>query len=162
MSCETEVGSILHRDGSEVSYDGLPVTEFKVIFSKLPQTVFFLQKISIPDVSITPITQYTSQLDIDQIGEKMQFQPITLTFLIDSKLRNYREIFDWMKRITVNQSQKDEESDLILIINRLQKIRFVDCWPTQLSGMEFSVVDTDTQYLTATVTLHSDWFEFMS
>lgn len=160
MSCELE-GSVYMSDGSEVSYDGLPSTAFRVLMDKLPNTVFFIQKLSIPGVSIAPITYNTRVLDIDQIGEKPTYLPLVLTFLIDKDLKNFKEIYDWMMRIVVGQNQKDEEGDLILIINDRKTIRFTDCWPFDLTGMEFAANATQMEYLTASVSLHYDWFEFI-
>jgi hypothetical protein len=160
MPCDNETGSVFMADGSEVSYDGLPSISFQCSFSKLPNTMFFLQRWNVPGVSVGKVTRPTPFLDIDEIGEKMIFEQFTIEFLIDKQLKNYKEIFDWMKRITVNASQRDEVGDASIIIAGSKMVRFIDVWPASLSGMEFSTNATNVDYLKCTATFNYDWYEF--
>jgi hypothetical protein len=162
MACDdtkNEIGEIYMNDGSEVSYDGVTSTAFHVMCTKIPNTVFFLQKFTLPGLSIGSVSYATRVLDINEIGEKISYSPLTIEFLIDSKFKNYKEIVDWMNNITVGNRQKDEVSDLILTINNKRRIKFIDAWPISISGMQFAANAINTEYLTATLTLNYDWYE---
>ena len=161
MSCDNETGSVLMPDGSALSYDGLPSIKFNCVFPKIPNTVFFLQGWNVPGVSVGVINRATPYLDIDEIGEKMQYTPFTIDFLIDRSMKNYKEIHDWMKRITVNGSQQDEVSDAIVIVNGTRLFRFVDCWPVELGSIKFQANATQMEYLTCSVTFQYDYHEFL-
>ncbi len=162
MSCdENAVGEILMPDGSELSYDGLASIDFRVLFPKIPNTVFFLQSFNIPGISINKIVRPTPFLDIDEIGEKPIYEPFSITFLVDKNVKNYREIYDWIMRIVTGPNHRDETCDAMLIINNKQTVRFAECWPASISGMQFAANATNMEYLTATVVFNYDWYEFI-
>jgi hypothetical protein len=100
-------------------------------------------------------------LDIDEIGEKPIYEQFSITFLIDKNLKNYREIYDWIMKIVVGQNHRDETCDAMLIINNKQTVRFTECWPASISGMQFAANATQMEYLTATVVFNYDWYEFL-
>ena len=161
MSCADIEGTAMMADGSAVSYDGLPNNKFQCRFDKIPNVIFFLQEWNIPGVSVDAIMRHTPVLDIDEIGEKVTFSPFTLEFLVDSKLKNYKEVLDWMRRITVNKRQQDEVSDAVVIVNGSETIRFIDCWPTSVGDLTFKTNNTEIEYLTCTVRMQYDWHEFI-
>lgn len=161
MSCVEQDGVAMMPDGSPVSYDGLPVTKFQCQFSKIPHVIFFLQSWNVPGVTIEAITRPTPVLDIDEIGEKVVYTPFEIEFLVDSQMKNYREIFDWMKKITVSPNQKDEVYDAIVIVNGKETIRFVDCWPIFIGDLQFKTNAEEVEYLTCIVRMQYDWHEFL-
>lgn len=164
MTCLTDVsGELLMPDGSSVSYDGLPANQFRCLFPKVPNTVFFLQSWEVPGVSIIQVDRETPYLLFDEIGEKMNYTPFTIRFLIDKNMKNYKEIHDWMKRISVSQTQKDETSDAFIFTGDNKIIRFIDCWPSDLSSIEFitNVEVGNIQYLTASCTFAFDYYEYL-
>ena len=161
MSCDDLTGIALMADGSEASFDGLASIRFKCKFDRIPNTIFFLQEWDIPGISMEPIVQPTPLLDLDQIGEKITYEPFTLTFLVDANMKNYKEIHDWMKLNSVGDHHQDVHSDAIIIINDSKTMRFVDCWPIRLGGLKFRTNATEMEYITCTVTFHYDWYDFI-
>ena len=160
MTCGQEgTGNLLSADGSPISFDGLQEHKYKVLFSKIPNTIFFLQSFSFPDVSVGQVVQQTQYLDIDGPGEKIVFKPFTMTFLLDAQMNNYFELFSWMKRMTVQGENIDEMGDCFLIVNDALKIKFVDCWPSDLGGIRFISNTNEPNYVVCDVTMHYDWFE---
>jgi hypothetical protein len=161
MTCEVQDGTAMMPDGSPVSYDGLPSVKFQCKFDKIPNTIFFLQGWTVPGISIPSIDRPTPMLDLNEIGEKVDYQPFTIEFLVDAKMKNFKEIFAWMKRITSNPNQRDEVSDAMVIVNGTETIRFVDCWPISIGALEFKTNAEDMEYLTCTVQINYDWYEFL-
>lgn len=158
--CESLVGEVLMPDGSAVSYDGLPNTNFRLLFPKATWVNMFLQEFTVPDVSVREVAQNTPYVDIQNVGEKMIYGNISCSFLVDKDMKNYKEMFRWMRRLTVRGSSVGEADNPLLVVNGKETIRFVEAWPINLSGLRFITNATDMNYLVATVTFNVDYFEF--
>ncbi len=154
-------GSVYRPDGTPVSYDGLQNTKFNLIFQKASNSVIFLQAFEIPGVSVNEVDVPTPFVNMNEIGEKLNFGQFNITFLIDSEFKNYKEIFDWMKRMTVAGSAIGDTDDVVIIINDKQSIRFYGCWPMSMSNVSFITNATDVEYLTCSVVMNFDYFEFI-
>lgn len=161
MSCENEIGEIMMPDGGAVSYDALPNTGFRVLFPKAPMVNMFLQEITVPSIGVSEVRQNTPYVDINNVGEKIQYGDCICTFLIDKNLKNYREIFNWMRRMTVAGTTVGESDNPLIIINGKETIRLVEAWPMELSSLNFVTNATDVVYMTATVTFNLDYWEFV-
>lgn len=161
MSCETETGYITMADGSEVSYDALPNTNFRLLIPKLPWVTMFLQGFETPPINVDVVQRPTQYIDVQEIGEKIVYGDVQITFLVDKNLKNYKEIFAWMKRMTVAGTQVGESDNPILVINGKEIMRFVEAWPKALTNLNFITNANDVQYLTATATFNLDYFEFV-
>lgn len=159
-TCEDQPGSATMPDGSPLTYDGLPNTNFRLLFPKATWVNMFLQEFDVPSVSVAEVKQATPYADINNVGEKMQYGNIEASFLVDKNLKNYKEIFNWMRRMTVRGSTIGDTDNPLLIVNGKETIRFVEAWPMSLSGLRFVTNATDVVYLTASVTLNFDYFEF--
>jgi hypothetical protein len=160
-SCEFQNGEATMPDGSPLSYDGLPNTNFRLLFPKATWVNMFLQEFTVPEVSVTEVIRTTPYADINDIGEKMNYGDVTATFLVDKNLKNYREIFNWMRRMTNRGSHIGESDNPLLIVNGKEMIRFVEAWPMSLSGLSFVTNANDVTYITATAVFNLDYFEFV-
>ena len=155
----------------------LSPTGFKFIMDKAPKVSFFGNQVNIPQMTLGVAVQPTYLRDIPLPGDKIQFEDLTLRFLVDEDLSNYMEIFSWIRALgfpesleeiyawqkkdfDIKQPDKTQEnfySDGTLEIltssqNPNFKIKFQDCWPTTLSTLEFDATDEDINYFTADVT----------
>jgi hypothetical protein len=152
---------------------------FKFTLRRAPHINFFLQKVSLPQVSINPTPIYSNLLiDIPLAGEFVTFSPLTITFKIDEDLRNYLEIFNWIKALgdygrdgdyaKLQDARPGEDkglvSDLSLMVMSSTKmpnyeIVFIDAFPTTISALSFNTVDSDVNYMEATVEFRYIYFE---
>jgi hypothetical protein len=119
---------------------------------KYANTEFFVTNFGIPEISAEEVgvkfrgeTAYTS-------GEQRQFGALSLRMAIDEDMKNYTEIYDWLKRNT----EGHEESDMILSVMSShssvnKQFQFKNAFPTSLGGVEFSTQSTDVDYLQADV-----------
>lgn len=116
-------------------------------------------------------------------GEQMTFEPLTLDFLVDERMENYRAIYDWITGLGFpeNHSQyttwnstdplsgselKKNASDATLSIldgsnNVIQNIQFYDCWPETLGSLTFLSSSQDVQYLVGSVTFRYTSYKFI-
>lgn len=160
MTCEDK-GNLLSYDGAPISFDALPEHKYKVIFSKIPNTIFFLQSFSFPGVSVEKFIHHTPYMDIDEVGEKIIYEPFKITFLVDAQMNNHFEIYNWMKRMTVQGSNVDEVSDAVLMVNDSRRINFTDCWPGRLDGIQFVSTSNEPNYVVCTATFNYDYYHII-
>jgi hypothetical protein len=70
--------------------------QFKFSIIKLPKVEYFCTAANIPGVSLSSIKQMTPLADIPIPGEKIDFENLECTFMVDENLENYREIHGWL------------------------------------------------------------------
>jgi hypothetical protein len=183
------------------AFDYASPTQFKFGIIKLPKVEYFCTAVNIPAVGVSQKIQQTPLNDIPLPGEKVDFSPLEMTFLVDENLENYKEIHGWLMGIGFpkDYAQAREAlaagadrfptstganlttdpgkvkygatnigalySDATLVVlsskNRpVQEVRFINMFPTSLSGLQYSQTATDVDYLTATVSFNYNRYEF--
>lgn len=133
---------------------------------KYPNAQFAVQAAAIPTISVTPAPFNTPTRDIFASPDKVQYESLTVTFLIDEQLNNYMEIHDWLFGLATEVDNKTNKKtrDISLIVldsnnNLVKTIKFVDAIPTSLGSLPFDVTITDIEYLTAAVTFEYSYFK---
>ena len=82
-------------------------TQFKFGIHQLPKVEFFTVSASIPGISAGVATIATPFKDIPIIGTKMEFENLTITFIVDEYLENYITLHDWMRGIGFPSDRKE-------------------------------------------------------
>ena len=96
------------RLGTQLDY--LDPTKFKFQMVKLPTVEFNTVAAQIPDVSLTEMVQPTRLQQLKLPGNDMTFGDLTITFLVDEDLENYRKVHDWMAALAqVDSDTKFQE-----------------------------------------------------
>ena len=73
-------------------------TKFKFSIIKLPKVEYFCTQVNLPGISIADnYSQPTPFRDIPLPGEKLRYEPLSVTFLVDENLENYQEIHGWLR-----------------------------------------------------------------
>ena len=73
-------------------------TKFKFNVLKLPKVEYFCTSVNLPGISLSDnYTQPTPFRDIPMPGEKLTYDRLALTFLVDENLENYQEIHGWLR-----------------------------------------------------------------
>jgi len=151
----------------------------KFIFSipRLTTTQFFCQAINIPGLTVNPVVQATPLKDLVVPGNKLEFENLSIEFLVDEKLKSWLAISDWLRGISFpedNQQYIDLKTQskysqqvkypqyadaelLILDSNNTPtvKIIFKDLFPIHLSGISMDIRLDASHTITSTAT-----FEF--
>ena len=71
-------------------------TKFKFQISKLPRVEFNSIQANIPGITLTEINQPTRLMPVRIPGNDLTFEDLTVTFIVDEDLTNYRSVHDWM------------------------------------------------------------------
>ena len=69
---------------------------FRFKCTKLPEVEFTCQTANIPGISLGSATQPTPLVDVAIPGDKLSYQSLDISFLVDENLNNYKEIHDWL------------------------------------------------------------------
>ena len=147
---------------------------FKFILNRAPKITFFSNQTVIPGLTLGVTDQPTYLTDIPVPGDKLQFQDLTLRFLVDEDLENYLEIQHWLRGLGFPDSLKeiydwqrsnpnapsgplnytsDGTMNVLTSSNTPNfKVKFLDMFPVSLSDLDFDATDSDIDYLTADVT----------
>ena len=73
-------------------------TKFKFNILKLPKVEYFCTSVNLPGVSLADnYSQPTPFRDIPLPGEKLTYDKLSMSFLVDENLENYREIHGWLR-----------------------------------------------------------------
>tara|TARA_Y100000591_G_scaffold135210_1_gene116027 strand:- start:164 stop:721 length:558 start_codon:yes stop_codon:yes gene_type:complete len=146
---------------------------FKFNLGKYPKVDFFCNTARIPELSLATTTQPSYLKDIDVPGEKISYGDLTIQFLVDENMENYKTVYDWIvglgfpetaqqfKDVTTDKDgirdMKEQFADGTLRIlnsnfNEVAKVKFLDMFPVSLSSLDFDATSTDVNYFTAQAT----------
>ena len=143
---------------------------FQFNITKTPKVSFFCTSASIPSISLATNTQPSYLKDIDLPGEKIDYENLTVRFLVDEDLKNYMAIHNWMTGLGFPESTKEFKDEItkpdtsidmnlqysdgsLMIQNSNFRtnaiVKFKDLFPVSLTSLEFDTAVTDIQYFTA-------------
>jgi hypothetical protein len=148
-------------NGEFLTFDVLIKNRFSLIIPSVPDVTFFIQNFEFPTVTVNEVNITSRIVDYNGIGEKLNYEPVNLTFLVDKYSRNWASVFNWMKKMTVDGSSVDFEDNIVLMIDGKEFLRFNGAWPTALTGYSLDSTIEDVQYVKATVTFNYDYFDYL-
>lgn len=160
---------------SNINY--LQPTGFAVSISKenYPNIQYFAQSVSHPSVSVSEVEAPYQRRNVPIIGDKILFDEVQFTFLVDEDMKSYEEMFAWLNRI-VNDEYKTSagtllsgigsEADITVTIlsshnNAKKQIRYVNAFPVNVTGIEFAATNTEISPLTFSAGFRYSYFELL-
>lgn len=165
-------------DNTPENKNFLSPLNFRFFLKRAPHTNFFVQKVNIPDLSLKPANYPNPMVNIPIPGEHLDYGILTVTFKVDEDLQNYLEIHNWIKslgkpvdfegykqleqaEVTSGDSIYSDISLMILSSTKMPnyEITFVDCHPVSLSGANFTSVDDDVNYVTASASFRYTYYD---
>lgn len=152
---------------------------YKFLLNRAPKVAFFANSAVIPgiELGITEQPNYLRKIPVP--GDMMQFEDLTLRFMVDENLENYMEVQNWMRglgfpeslsEIYNLQNQKDikkyypdvfrsemniySDGTLYVLTNTEVnnfKVKFQGLFPYSLTTIQFDSTPEDIRYVTAEV-----------
>jgi len=86
--------NVIDRTPSKFDYAS-PI-QFRFKMTKIPNVEFFVQTANIPGIGLGTAEMATPLKDIPMPGDKVNYQSLDISFLVDEKLNNYKELHDWI------------------------------------------------------------------
>lgn len=162
-------------DKYDINTNYLEASKFIFVSPTMHNLNFFAQSAVLPSISIDAPRQPTPLSDIFRHGDKIIYEPLTLTFLVDEDLKVWEELYNWAAGNTypIDQKQYAEQlkkggpyadMQLIFLKNSYQSnlsFKFWNCHPIFLGTINFSSSSDAESVLTTEVTFRFDTFEIM-
>lgn len=128
----------------------LSPNKFVFTIPNLTTTTYFLQSVSLPGISTSEVPVDSRFSTTYRHGDKLVYDPLVITFLVDEDLRNWEEIHNWLTGLTFPekheqyqaQSKKGLYFDSTLQINKNSneeniRIKYFHCHPISLGPIQF-------------------------
>ena len=151
--------------------------------TKLPDLSFFAQEVNLPGITLGEPEFGTPFARVPIPGETLTYDQLTLTFLVDEEMKNYRSIYNWMVALGfpesyaqyVNLAADDNinytelatnysDGSLSILNNNnttAQVVSFRDMFPVSLDSLQFSSTQNDVQYLMGRVSFRFSYYTFL-
>ena len=144
---------------------------FKFVLAKYPKVAFFAQSANIPSMNLGIQNQPTPFRTLPLEGF-MEYDPLTLSFLVDEDLENYLILHNWLRALGTPDSTTERKefrlkmqqlfgnndlyADATLMVlnsnyNHNFDVVFEDLIPIGLNALEFNATVDGTEYAMATV-----------
>ena len=154
---------------------------FSFSITKLPNVSFFCQRVLIPSITLASIDRPTPFANTPVPGEIMTFSELTVQFLVDDKMENYKAIFNWMVALGYPEDNK-QYSDYMksqqgTVYSELAKnysdctvgvldamnqptnhFKFYDVFPISLDPVQLEATAMDVNYVIGSATFKYSYF----
>lgn len=152
----------------------LDPTNHVMQFARMPMTTFVAQDVNLPGVSAKTAQILVPGLNIHAVPDRLVFDQLSVTFMMDETMSAWRELFSWLQGMTGGQDRSaivaefiegqlnyiwaakpDDQHDLasrttaaLTIINPAKipmlRVLFHNLYITSLSPIQFSTREQDT------------------
>lgn len=153
---------------------------FKWVIEEAPMVSLFSQTFELPGLSGEPAIVDNPFVTMKLQGDKMNFQDLSFSFIVDENLDNYYEIYAWLMHINfprafqqfqVMNAKKTQYPDLgrsdisaMILTNKsnyIEYVKFVQCHPIALGSISLDHTSSDVSHPTCSVTFSYDYFVLM-
>lgn len=153
-------------------------SKFQFGIQKLPNLSFSVQSFQLPSVTIDVALQDTPLQTIPHRGAKVNYEDLSITFIVDSKMDNYKVLYNWIMNWCdrceccapnnlYDVGEMTDFSDGYINIfdpkdksKRISTIKFIDMIPYSIGAIEFSTTNQEDTIVTATATFKFTYFMF--
>lgn len=140
---------------------------FRMVVSRLPATSFYIQRATIPGVSVGGIDVPTPFRQNRVHGDHLMHDEFSVTVRVDEEMKVYKEMYDWISKIAISSSfdqyktlkESDQKiySDITLVVmnsrqNPAIEITMIDAFPLSISSINLDTTSTDEEFATLDIT----------
>lgn len=149
--------------------------KYEFVITRLPNLVFFLQAINIPNITLGTTVTQTPFVQIPKPSNTLSFEPLTINYILDENMESWFEIYNWIVNLgnpeglnklgtlTKESGRKNSiTSDATLLIktnsnNSNIRFTFHDIFPTDLTGVQLTSTEGQ-EFLTSTITFSYTYY----
>jgi T4-like virus tail tube protein gp19 len=173
---------------SPINQNPAQSTKFQLHFDRLPDMMFFCHTANLPGLSLSPVPLQTLFVELTSPGDKITYDDLEISFIVNEDYKSWQSVHDWIRGMTFptqfeeyiqlkNQNKgfvqsnkganiSPQFSDAYLSIytnknNELMKIKFVDCYPTSLSGVDFNTENNADNIIYATAKFKFSYYNII-
>ena len=74
-------------------------TQFRFLINQLPKVEYFTTEANLPGITLDDVELGSPLKNIPLLGSKLDYEDLTITFIVDENLENYIEIHTWLTAI---------------------------------------------------------------
>jgi hypothetical protein len=163
-----------------------PLSPNGFLFSiqKLPTLNFFCQQVNLPGILLGSPEFGNPFRSTPVPGETLTYDQLTVQFLVDENMTNYKSIYNWLVALGfptsydeyltfLNADERNITSELaknysdatiqILGSNNaaVQTVQIYDLFPISLDSLVFQSTNQDVQYLVGNATFRYSYYKFL-
>jgi hypothetical protein len=139
-------------------------TSAKISFSAFPDVEYSSQGFVFPGIEAIYPVIVTPHLALPMSPGAIRYEPLNVTFLVDSKLVNYASIVKWLQTAPTTASKATFSSAHVFLLDAdkqvASRVRFDDVMPTGISSINYQFNVNEPQIITATATFAFTQFTF--
>jgi hypothetical protein len=159
----------------------LQSTQFKVIIDrkKFGNLEFFAQAFQHPGVTVTSAPMaYKRIATVGLPGDTLTIDELGFEIIVDEGMNSYIEMYNWAKSQTedrrglsgnnplyrdIPSATDTNEADITVLLmtnsnNVVRTIKYIDCVPTSLSGLNFSATVGEPSQVTFQASFRTEYF----
>jgi hypothetical protein len=164
-------------DNTPINKNFLSPLNFRFQIKKAPNVNFFIQKVNIPDITLSSPEPNNPFVKTPIPGEHLSYGTLEVFFAVDEDLTNYLEIHNWLVALGKPESFKQYAdiqnkpsytgdgiySDItVLVMSSVKQpnfdITYTDAFPVSLSSLVFNTIDENVNYITASATFKYTYY----
>jgi hypothetical protein len=161
----------------------LQPTKFLMSFDRIPDTQYFCQSVNIPGINGSQIPVSSPGLDYYLAGNKITYNNLSITFLLDEEMLSWRNIHKWFRSFASpegtserknlseiqNPNKKYEMSpysdaslNIITNLNNSNiRVEFYNLFPISLSDVQFDTRLSAEESMTADATFVFEYYNIV-
>lgn len=138
-------------------------TNYRLEFVGSSHLNFFIQSVSLPGIdAIGPEAPFKGAQTFFQ-ADRIDYDPLNITFLIDENFENYLFLFGWMKTYVETESPKAHMRDATLHILTGNKtsnliVNYYGMFPQTIGSVDFDSSTNDTSAIMCTATFRYQYY----
>lgn len=124
---------------------------------------YFCTSVAFPSITMGEIPVRYRNFPTNFPDNSIDYTPLSVEFIVDEEMRNYLEIYRWMK-FNVEHQISTKDMTLSILSNRNltnKQTRFIDAFPTNLAELQFDIKQTDFEYLSCVCEFSYSYYEFI-
>lgn len=127
---------------------------------------YFCQTVELPGLSAEGVETPWKGTPGYWQADRIDYDPLPITFLVDEEFKNYLYIYQWMLSCTTKDTPLSRQKDATLHIltgNKTKnlEVQFLGCFPTSLGNISFESAVTDPNAITCALTLRYQMFTIL-
>jgi|3_EtaG_2_1085321.scaffolds.fasta_scaffold170463_1 hypothetical protein len=144
---------------------------FKFLIDRTPLTTYFCQKANIPSLSFGFVEQPTMfGAKLQLAGTLYDFDTLEVSFIVDENMKNYMEIYDWMRSMGNMENTKEyvpldlhQTTATLLVLSSayrpIYSVNFEGVFPINLGAIDFDSSVAETEPVVVSVTFQYRTFD---
>ena len=98
------MANTINRQPTKLDYSS--PTQFRFLINQLPKVEYFTTEANIPGITLGEGQFNTPFKNIDILGDKLTYENLTISFIVDENLENYIEMHNWLTSIGFPKDRK--------------------------------------------------------